>query len=166
MLPVGEDLVLQRQERAAGIDQIDARQMVLARNSLGAQMLLHRHRIIGAAFDGGVIGDDHAVAAADAADAGDQARRRHVATIHFVSGKRRQLQERRLRIDQQRDPLARRQLAARHVSGHGRIAAAALDLLELAPQFVDLASHGLGIASEVGRFRIDGRGKNAHVRPP
>ena len=84
MALVGKDLVLQRQERAAGIDQIDAGQMVLARDILRAQMLLHRHRIVGAALDGGIIGDDHAFAAADAADPGDQAGGMNVAAIEAV----------------------------------------------------------------------------------
>ena len=78
---VGENLVLLRQERAAGIDHVDARQIVLPRDILRAQMLLHRHRIVGAALDGRIIGDDHAFAARDPADAGDRrspnARRRH-----------------------------------------------------------------------------------------
>ena len=74
MIAVGKDLVLQRQEGAAGIDQIDAGQAVLARDLLRAQMLLHRHRIVGAALDGRVVGDDHALAAGDAADAGDRCR--------------------------------------------------------------------------------------------
>ena len=58
VLAVGEDLVLQRQEGAAGIDQVDAGQPVLQGDLLGAQVLLHRHRVVGAAFDGGVVGDD------------------------------------------------------------------------------------------------------------
>ena len=64
VLAVGEDLVLHRQERAAGVDQVDARQPVLQRDLLRAQVLLHRHRVVGAALDRGVVGDDHALAAA------------------------------------------------------------------------------------------------------
>ena len=63
MLAVGKHLGLMRQVGAAGIDQIDAGQPVLARDLLRAQMLLHRHRIIGAAFDGGIVADDDAFAA-------------------------------------------------------------------------------------------------------
>ena len=44
MLAVGEHLGLMRQVGAAGIDEIDARQRVLRRDLLRAQMLLHRHR--------------------------------------------------------------------------------------------------------------------------
>ena len=63
VLAVGEDVVLQRQERAAGVDQVDARQPVVERDLLRAQVLLDRHRVVGAALDGGVVGDDHALAA-------------------------------------------------------------------------------------------------------
>ena len=76
VLAVGEDLVLQRQERAAGVDEVDARQPVVQGHLLRAQVLLDRHRVVGAALDGRVVGDDHALAAAHAADAGDDPRAR------------------------------------------------------------------------------------------
>ena len=75
VVAVGEDLVLHRQERAAGVDEVDAGQAVLEGDLLRAQVLLHRHRVVGAALDGGVVGDDHDVAAVHEADAGDEARR-------------------------------------------------------------------------------------------
>ncbi len=128
---VGENLVLLRQERAAGIDHVDAGQIVLPRDILGAKMLLHRHRIIGAALDGRIIGDDHAFAPRDPADAGDDARRMHVAAIQAVGGERRQFEKRRSRIDQEIDALARQHLAARGVPGARRLAAAAGHLIEL-----------------------------------
>ena len=60
VLAVGEDLVLHRQERAAGVDEVDARQVVVGRDLLGAQVLLDRHRVVGAALDGRVVGDHDA----------------------------------------------------------------------------------------------------------
>ena len=63
VVAVGEDLVLARQEGAAGVDEVDARQPVLQGHLLRAQVLLHRHRVVGAALDGGVVGDDDALAA-------------------------------------------------------------------------------------------------------
>ena len=63
MLAVGKHLVLRRQKRAAGIDQIEAGQPVLARDLLRPQMLFDRHREIGAALDRRVVGDDDAFAA-------------------------------------------------------------------------------------------------------
>ena len=63
VVAVGEHLVLGGQEGAAGVDEVDARQPVLQRDLLGAQVLLDRHRVVRAALDGGVVGDDHALAA-------------------------------------------------------------------------------------------------------
>ena len=77
VLAVGKDLVLQRQEGAAGVDQVDAGQAVLQGDLLGPQVLLDRQRVVGAALDRGVVGDDHHLPAVDLADAGDHARRRH-----------------------------------------------------------------------------------------
>src|SRR3546814_5401036 len=45
--------------RAAGVDRVHAGQVVLARDLLRAQVLLHRHREVGAALDRGVVGDHH-----------------------------------------------------------------------------------------------------------
>ena len=153
---VREDLVLQRQERAAGIHEVDAGQMVLARDLLRAQMLLHRHGVVGAALDGGVVGDDNAFAAADAADAGDQAGGMDVAAVEAVGGERRELEERRARIEQQVDALARQELAAPDVP-RPRLLAAALDRrVELVAEVGDQAFHGRGVGGEFGRLRIDG----------
>ncbi len=116
MLAVGKHLGLVRQVGAAGIDQIDARQPVLARDLLGAQMLLHRHRIIGAALDGGIVADDHAFAAGDAADAGDDAGAVDGVVVHAVGGERRQFEERRARIDAASSP-ARAATACRAPGG-------------------------------------------------
>ena len=162
MALVGKNLVLQRQERAAGIDEIDAGQMVLARDVLGAQMLLHRHRIVGAALDGGIVGDDHAFAVADAPDPGDQARGMHVAAVEAVGRKRRELEKRRAGVDEEIDPLARKELAARDVT-RARLLAAALGRGgELLAQVRDQRLHGRGILGELARIRIDGGAQGCH----
>src|SRR3712207_7804657 len=41
------------------VHQVDARQPVLLGNLLCAEVLLDRYRIVGAALDGRVVGDDH-----------------------------------------------------------------------------------------------------------
>src|SRR5207244_418270 len=69
VLAVGKDAVLLRQVAAARVYQVDARQAVLPRDFLRPQVLLHRHRVVGAALDGGVVRHDHALAARDAPDA-------------------------------------------------------------------------------------------------
>ena len=152
---VGENLVLLRQECAAGIDHVDAGQIVLPRDILRAQMLLHRHRIVGAALDGRIVGDDHAFASRDPPDPGDDARRMHIAAIEPVGGERRQFEKRRARIDQEIDALARQHLAARGVPGARGFAAAAGHLIELSPQLGDQRSHRLGVAGKIGRSGID-----------
>ena len=74
-------------------------------------MLLHREWEIRAAFDRRIVRDDHALAAFDDADAGDDAGTRRLPVIDVPGGERIQLEERRPRVDEPVDPLAREQLA-------------------------------------------------------
>ncbi|MBA7652319.1 hypothetical protein ES703_60149 [subsurface metagenome] len=147
---VRKDLVLHRQEGAAGIHHVDARQIVLPRDVLGAQMLLHRHRIVGAALDGGIVGHDHAFPPRNPAHTGDHARRMHIAAIEAVGRQRRQFQEGRAGIDEEIDAVARQHLAARGMALAGDLAAAAGHFLQLVPQFGDKLAHHVGIACEFG----------------
>ena len=119
VLAVGEDLVLHRQERAARVHEVDARQAVVQRHLLRAQVLLDRHGVVGAALDRGVVGDDHAAAAVHRPDAGDDAGRRRVAVVELLGGERRELEERRAGIAEQLDALAHEQLAARRRGARG-----------------------------------------------
>ena len=84
MLAIGKDLVLQRQERAAGINQVDAGQAVGSRDLLSAQMLLHGDREICAALYGGIIRHDHAFLARYPANPRDNAGARNVIVVHAV----------------------------------------------------------------------------------
>ena len=146
---VRKDLVLHRQEGAAGIDHVDAGQIVLPRDILRAQMLLHRHRVISAALDGGVVGDDDAFAARDAPDPGDDAGGMDVAAIEAVGGQRRQFEKGGAGIDQQVDPFARQHLAARGMPRPRRLAAAAGDDLELFSEVGNEAAHHFGVAGKL-----------------
>ena len=67
MIAIGKDLVLARQMSAAAVDEIEAGQVVLLRDLLGAEMFLDGQRKIGAALDGRVIGDDDAFLARECA---------------------------------------------------------------------------------------------------
>ncbi len=116
VVAVGEDLGLERQERAARVDEVDARQAVLLGDFLRAQVLLHRQREVRAALDRGVVRDDHALAALDDADAGDDPRRRRLVVVDAPGGERRQLEECRVGVAKAVDPLARRELPARAVA--------------------------------------------------
>ena len=155
VVAVREDLVLQRQEGAAGVDQIDAWQMVLQRDLLGAQVLLDRHGIVGAALHGGVVGDDQALHALDPADASDHAGRGRLVAVHPEGGHLADLQEGRARVEQVVDALARQQLAAGNMLGPCGLAAAQRHLRRLRAQVLDQRAHLRGIGPEVLRARID-----------
>ncbi len=150
MVAVGEDLRLVRQVRAAGVHEVDARQPVLPRNLLRAQMLLHRHRIIGAALDRGVVAHDHAFAPRHAANAGDDARGVDVAVIHAVRGQRRQFEERRPRIEQLLHPRARQQLATFGMPLARPLIAAERGIGHFGFEVGDQPRHRLGISFVVG----------------
>ncbi len=124
VLAVGEHLVLQRQERAAGVDERDHRQAVLEGDLLRAEVLLHRHRVVGAALDGGVVADDHHVAALDEADARDEPGAGGVAVVQVVRGQRCDLEERAAVVEQALDALAREQLATGDVALAGCLGSA------------------------------------------
>ena len=63
VVPVGKDLVLERQVGAAGVHEVDAGQAVLPGDFLGPQVLLHGDRVVGPALHGRVVGDDDALLA-------------------------------------------------------------------------------------------------------
>ena len=84
----GEHLVLAGQERPAGVDEVDARQVVLQRDLLGAQVLGNGDRMVGAALDGGIVRDDDALPAGDAADSGDDACAGCLVVVHAVRRQR------------------------------------------------------------------------------
>ena len=97
---VGEDFRLKLQLRAGGIADMNHRQVVFDGDVEAAHDLLHRMRIPGAAFDGGIPGVDHDLAARDDADAGDHAGARRFAVIGGIGGQGRQFEERRAGIEQ------------------------------------------------------------------
>ncbi len=139
---VGEHLVLARQERAAGVDQVDARQPVLQCDLLSTQVLLDGDRVVGAALDRGVVGHDHALAAGDPPDPGDHARTGALVVVHAVGGQCRQFQERAARIEQSVDAVARQELSTADVAlacafgpaerRHGELAAQLVDQRDMA----------------------------------
>ena len=112
VIPVREDLGLEREEGAARVDEVDAREAVLAGDLLGAQVLLDRQGEVRAALDGRVVRDDDALASLDHADPGHDPRRRRLAVVEIPGGERVQLEECRARVDEEVDPLARGQLPA------------------------------------------------------
>ena len=150
VLAIGEDLGLQRQEGAAGVDEVDAGQAVVERDLLRPQVLLHRERIVGAALDRRVVGDDQDLAAGHAADAGDEAGAGRVAVIEAGGGERRDFEEGRARVEQPVDPFADRQLALLAMAGVGGGTAAGPRRLEPGAQVGDERRHAGGVVAKLG----------------
>ena len=165
VLAVGEDLGLQRQEGAARVDEVDAREVVLLRHLLRAEMLLHGQREVGAALHGGVVGDDDALLALDDADARDDPGRRGGAVVELPRGERVQFEQRRAGVEQPVDPLAGRQLPARAVPFDRLLTAPARDLHGALAQFRDERLHPLGAARE-GLVALELGGEQRHETQP
>ena len=169
VLAIREDVGLQRQERAAGVDQVDARQPVLGGDLLQPEVLLDRHREVGAALDGGVVGDDGDLATADDADAGDDPRARRLAVVHVPGRERRELEERRPGIDEPVDAVAGQQLAAPGVPRDGLVAAALADERQPIAQLGDEREVRVAVGVERGgprRVGEDGHRAISIGHPP
>ena len=150
VLAIREHVGLQRQERAARVDEVDARQAVLGGDLLQAQVLLDRHREVRAALDGGVVGDDRDLAATDDPDAGHDPGRGRLAVVHVPRGERGQLEERGTGIHQAVDAIPREQLAPARVPRDGLVAAAAPDERESLAQLRDEREVGVPVGVEGG----------------
>ena len=137
VLAVGEDLVLQRQERAAGVDEVDAGQAVLQRDLLRAQVLLDGHGVVGAALDGGVVRDHDDLATVHHADAADDPGAGRVAVVQLLRGQRGQLEERRAGVAETLDTVAHQELAARDVARARSLAAASAHACQALLQVVE-----------------------------
>ena len=157
MIAVGKHFGPVRQVGAAAIDEIDARQPVLARDLLRADMLLHRHRIISAALDRGVVAHDHAFAALDAADAGDDAGGMDRVLVHAEGRETGKFQKRRARIDQRHHAVARQQFTAPGVALARFLVAAERGRGAARGQIVAQRAPLRGIRGEFLRGGIDGQ---------
>ena len=84
MIAIRENFILVEKHGPAGVDQVNARQVVKAGNLLCAQVLLDSQRVVRSAGNGCVIGYNQAATTFDDANAGDDASSRNLAAIHFV----------------------------------------------------------------------------------
>ncbi len=136
---VGKNLVLERQEDAGAVHEVDERQAVFQGDALGAERLLAGHRKEGAGLDRGVVGDDHHGPALDGADPGDDAGRRGAApvAVHAPGRPQAEFKEVGARIEQPGDALAGGETAL-GVLALDRLGPAALaDHVFLAPERFD-----------------------------
>ena len=166
MLSIGEDIVLERQEGAARIHEVDARQVVLLRDLLCAQVLLHRHREVGAALDGRVVRDDHALLALDDADPGDDSCAGRLALVEVPGRQRAELEESAAGVDEPVDPLARGHLPARPVALDRLLAAASPDLSSAFAQLGDECLHPVAALRERLGLAFDLRRQQRHGNQP
>ncbi len=165
MIAIREHLVLVRRIRAARIHQIDAGQIVLGGNFLRSQMLLHRQWKVGAAFDGRIVADDHAIAPRDAADAGNQARSRCFVAIHSVGRGQSDLEKRCGWIEEARDAIARQHLAAGNMTLTRCRSAAVCGTRRCFLDGADRFGHRRAICPEALRIRRNLRLQNRHLSP-
>ena len=163
MALVRENLVLLRKEGAARIDEVQAGQAIVPRDVLGAQVLFHGEGVIGAAFDRGVVGDDHAFPPRDAPDPGHDPGRVRIAAIEPVRGQRAYFEEGRARIEQQVYPVAHKQLGARLVALPGHGAAALCRRFAFRGQYGKLRPHRARIGLEFGGAAADRALKMSHL---
>src|SRR5690349_16590444 len=118
-------------------------------------MLLYREWIVGAALDGRIIRDDQHIAAGDAADAGHHSGAGRIAVVHAPRGQRRELEERRARIDQPLDAFAHRHLALLAMPREIFRAAALPYFVKARAIFAHERLHALAIGAEVRAVGVD-----------
>jgi hypothetical protein len=167
VIPVGEDVRLERQEGAAAVDHVDAGQSVLEGDLLGAQMLLDRHRVVGAALHRRVVGDDDAGRVLDSGDAGDDPRPGCVVVVQAVRRQRTELQERRTRIDQPVDPLADGQLASLAVSRDRPVVTGRTTPCDgrlPGPELLDQSRHRGAVRARLRGVRVQAAAQYGHAR--
>jgi len=132
-------------------------------------VLLHRHRVVRAAFDRRVVGDDDALAARHPPDAANDRGGMHVAAVHPPGGKLADLEERRAGIEQRAHPLAGQHLAARSMLVARGLVAADGNGGDLLLEIGDEAAHALGVGAEFRRacihLALDRAHPSASVRP-
>src|SRR5439155_16113588 len=93
-------------------DEVDTRQVVLERDLLRPEVLLHRDREVSAALHRRVVADDHALGPRDASDPRDDARAGSFVVVETVRRERGELEERRRGVEKPLDALARQELAS------------------------------------------------------
>ena len=164
MVAVGKDLVLHRQKGPAGIDEIDAGQIILLGDLLRAKMFFDGKRVIGSSLHRGVIGDDHAFDALHAADSGDDAGRSRRLVIEIEGGELAYLEEGRAGIDERVNTFARRHLAARLVPRLRLYSAAEPRLPERGAQIADKPLHRGAIGQKLFGAQVDRGFEDMHQR--
>src|SRR3954466_750192 len=157
-----EDLTLRRQLRAAGLDQVDDGQPVLFGDLCTSTALLCSERVGRTAAHCRVIRADEAFGALDDTDPGDNGR------ADLVAGpprcERRQLEKRRVRVEQQLDPFAGEQLAALTMPFDVLLTATTARDRQLTLDLGKQLQQGGASLGELWRIPVDAVGQHGHAR--
>ena len=146
---VRKDLVLIGQISAAGIDQVDAGEVVLAGNVLCAQVFFDADRVIGAALHRGVVGNNDTLHTLDAPDAGDDSCTGYsVFVIHGVRCKLGKLKKGRARINQHIHTFSGKQFASSLMTCLIALSSALFDLFDQGFQIIHQRLHLSGVVNE------------------
>ncbi len=149
MITIGEHILLVRQVRPAGIDEIDAGKPVFERNFLRPQMLLHSQRVISTTLHRCIIADDNTFAPLDAANAGNDTGGMNIAAIHIPGRHLAELKKGGAGIKELANPFAREQLATRKMLLPRAFPAAQLDGRDFFLQILNQRGHLRSICLEV-----------------
>ena len=162
----GKNLGLQRQEGPARVHQVDAGQPVFQGDFLGAQVFLHRNRVVGTALDGRVVGRHHHFPAVNHADARDDSSRLYLVFVHPQPGQGTEFQERGVGIRQPVDALPDGQLPPAAVEFHGTGAAALPGPGQTIIKFRHQLRHFPEIFGELGAVDVNSCLDDIHVGFP
>ena len=151
-----------RQVRAAAIDQIDTWQVIFEGHFLRAQMLLHRHREIGAALHCRIIADDQAFAPLNPADPRDQACAGGFVIIHAIGGQRTDFEKGGARVQQAFDSFTRQQFSALYMAFARRFRASDGGISGFFLQFGKKRLHGGFVGGKFATGHIKTGFQNRH----
>ena len=141
---------------AARIDQVNTGQVIFPGDRLRAQVFFHRDRVVGTAFYGGIVGDDHALDTVDVTDASYQpASGDIIVTVHHVTRKRTNFEKRRTLINQRIDTITYQHFSSGKMFLARSFVAAPADFSELVVQIVNHCLHRRPILFEFGRIGVD-----------
>src|SRR6476620_10583400 len=128
-------------------------------------MLLDRHRVIGAALDRRIVGNDHHLPARHATNACDDSAPWRIVVIHAPGGECREFEERRAAVEQEFNPFAHGKLAlgtvAFEISGSSTVAVAIGAFAKL----LNEAAHSLLVGLEDRIRGVDARLESLHYQP-
>jgi len=140
---------LKREEDSAGVDEVNAGQMIVEGDFLRAHVFLDGHREVCAAFDGGVVRDDHALAAVDPSDPRDDSRAGTLIVVLLPCRERGEFEKRRASIEEGVDSVAGEHFSAFDVSLSVMLRSAFFNFVECLFQFRDEIFIVVGIFFEL-----------------